>query len=276
MIRQNITDYLSNKKQQTEDLIVNTMAPALLFANNNKNDKFGNAYIFKRFGLAQSDSIKMSSQITTHYMEDNVARQDHWSIAPLSYSMSGLVGELVYSTPETWSNWVQQNVTDYLKPLSVLSPTFDSYTQSAINALQTVEASYKRYEQIARQIFSSFGALPTRQSNQEYLIKTLQNLRDNRQLVSVYTPFGTYDNLAIENISGTQNNSKYQSTIEISFIQWREVGTETREATEQDRALIAQYAKARVEQQGQASTRKSEAAKIVDGEIDFFGNPIKK
>ena len=269
-IKNKVTDFYN---KFMEDEAINT--PAMLFVEDKNNANFGNAYIFKRFGVAQADSIKISSQITTHYMEDNVARQDHWAIAPITYTMSGLVGELIYSPPEAWSGWVQEHVTDYLTPLSVLSPTFDSYTTSAINAVKAVEASFQRYKQIAKQFFNSFRKLPTKQTNQEYVISNLQSLRDNRQLVSVYTPFGVYDNLAIENISGTQNNSKYQSNLEISFTQWREVGTLSRKATEQDRALIAQYAKAEVEQQGQASTRVSELKDFKLGNKDFWGNPIK-
>ena len=249
-IKNNISDFLN--KHLKED--INT--PATLFIKDKDEAKFGNAYIFKKFGLAQADSLKLSSQITTHYMEDNVAYQDHWAIAPLSYTMSGLVGEIVYSTPSQWSSFIQDRFVDYLTPLQILSPTFDSYTQSAINTINAVEASYRRYEQIAKQFFQNLGILPTRQSSQEYLVSALTQLRDNRQLVSVYTPYGVYDNLAIQDISITQNNSKYQSQLEIQFVQWRNITTLTRKATKEEMSNVAQAQKAEVEQQGQASTTK--------------------
>ena len=208
-------------------------------------------------------------------MEDNVSRQDHWAISPITYSMSGLIGEVIYQPPTMWSSYVEQHFTDYLTPLSVLSPTFDNYTQTAINLVKQIEASYRRYEQIAKQFLQNFnsGSI-TRESNQEYIIKTLQELRDNRQLVNVYTPYGEYDSLAIQDISASQNNSKYQSNLEIQFVEWRNVSTRKREATEEDRAIFAQAQKAEVEQQGQASTRVSELKDWKLGNKDFWGNPI--
>lgn len=250
-IKNNISDFINNHYKETIN------APAMLFVKHDDKSKFGNIYIFQKFGISQADSIKLSSQITTHYMEDNVSAQDHWAIAPMTYTMSGLIGELIYQPPTKWSSFLEERFIDYLKPLSILSPTFDSYTQSAINAVQQIESSYRRYEQISKQIFQSYGQIPTRESNQEYVISALRQLRDNRQLVNVYTPYGTFNGLAIQDILATQNNSKYQSNLEIQFIEWRNAGkNKIREATEEDKASIAKYAKAQVEQQGQASTSK--------------------
>lgn len=253
-----ISDYI-NKFTKEE---INT--PAMLFVKANDKAKFGNIYIFERFGIAKADTIKFSSQITTHYMEDNVAYQDHWAISPVGYTMSGLVGEVIFSSPTKWSSFIQEHFTDYLSPLNVLSPTFDNYTQRAINTVNQIEASYRRYEQIAKQFFQSFGKIPTRVSNQEYVIKQLQSLRDNRQLVDVYTPFGEYKNLAIQDAQATQNGSKYQSSIEVQFLEWRNISTLKRVATEEEMATFAQAQKAEVEEQGQASTKKSTFATRYD------------
>ena len=246
----NVSDYINRLAEKEIN------APAALFVKNNDKAKFGNIYIFQKFGVAQADTIKMTSQITTHYMENNVSAQDHWAIAPITYTMSGLIGEVIWQQPTQWSSYIEERFTDYLAPLGALSPTFDNYTQAAINTVNQIEASYRRYEQIARQFFQSTGALPTRASNQEYLVNALRELRDNRQLVNVYTPFGEYKGLAIQEISATQNNSKYQSNLEISFTEWRNVETKKRKATKEEMADFARAQKAEVEQQGQASTTK--------------------
>lgn len=263
----NISDFINRFTKEEIN------APATLFVKDNDKSKFGNVYIFQKFGISQADTIKLSSQVTTHYMEDNVARQDHWAIAPVTYTMSGLIGELIYQPPTQWGAFVQERFTDYLAPLSVLSPTFDNYTQSAINVVKQIEASYRRYEQIAKQILQSFNQIPTRASNQEYLINSLKELRDNRQLVTVYTPYGEYNSLAIQDISATQNNSKYQSNLEIQFIEWRNTTTLKRKATQEDLSNVAQAQKAEVEQQGQASSKVSELKQWKKyGTIDFWGN----
>ena len=250
----NITDYLTDKTSYNTIQEVNN-SPAVLFSNTSVNREFGDIYLFKNFGSVRTNTIKLPSQITTHYMEDNTARQDHWAIPPITYTLSGLIGELVYTPPTKWSNYVRNNFVDYLSPLGVLSPTFDSYTQSAINTIQAIEASFNRYKQIITQTLDNINGANIRKDNQGRVIEWLQSLRDNRQLVDVWTPYGTYYNLGIVDISATQNNSKYQSELEIQFTQWRNVSTQTRDATEAEKSLLAKTIQAQEQEQGMASTQ---------------------
>jgi hypothetical protein len=249
-----ITDYLSNITQTRADneLLTN---PAMLFENKSDND-FGSVFLFERFGHAESDTYRISSQITDHYMEDNVARQDHWAIAPDTYILSGFIGEVVYQPPKMWRSKAEKYVTDYLKPLGMLSPTFDSYTQSALNIVQQVETSYRRYEQIARNIYANITGNTVRRHNQGYVIKILKLAQLQRQLFNVWTPYRTFENLAIQNISISQGDSKYKSRLEIEFKEWRNISTETREATkEEKKAYIARVQKMQSQDAGTAATQ---------------------
>ena len=232
-----------------------SMDPAVLFTSNSKNG-LGNIYLFEKFGVTTTNTIKFSSQITTHYMEDNSARQDHWAIQPIQYTLSGLIGEVIYTPPKLFTSFVQKYVTDYLKPLGTLSPVFDSYTQSAINTVQAVEASLRRYEQMAVNILNDITKYQnpaTRKTNQEIIANKLRELRNARQLVSVYTPYGQYNGLAIQDASLTQNNSKYQSNLEVQFIEWRDVTTQVRDATKEEQAMVIRMMKQQEQQQGNAS-----------------------
>lgn len=249
-----ITDYLSNKTQINADneLLTN---PAMLFENKSDND-FGSIFLFERFGHAESDTYRISSQITDHYMEDNVARQDHWAIAPDTYILSGFIGEVVYQPPKMWRSKAEKYVTDYLKPLGMLSPTFDSYTQSALNIVQQVETSYRRYEQIARNIYDNITGNSLKWHNQVYVMNILKYCQIHRQLFSVWTPYKTFKNLAIQNISITQNNSKYKSRLEIEFKEWRTISTEVREATKEEKqAYLARVQKMQSQDAGTAATQ---------------------
>lgn len=270
----NITDFLTDKTDFNTIQEVNNN-PAILFTNISTDREFGDIYIFKNFGQSKVNTIKLSSQITTHYMEDNTARQDHWSISPITYTLSGLIGELIYTPPKQWANFVENNIIDYLSPLGVLLPTFDSYTQSAINTVQAVEASYNRYRQIISQSLNKFNNNSIRKDNQGRIIEWLQSIRDNRQLVNIWTPYGEYSDLAITNISGTQNNSKYQSDLEIQFQQWKNISTSSRSATEEEKTYFAQCQSADTQQLGTASTRVSELKDFKLGNKDFWGNPTK-
>lgn len=269
-----IKDFLSDKAEQQE-LNKYQNQPALLFEN--KEGKFGNIYLFKKFGSESTNTLKLTSNITTHYMENNVSAQDHWAIAPLSYTLTGLIGEVI-NTSKIKNQEVtnQRDIIDYLEPLNILSPTFDTLTQSAINKKNAVIASLQRYEKIAKQIFAEINNIPTRIPNQQRVVEMLNTLRLNRQLVSVYTPYGVYEDLAIEDISITQNNSKYESNLEIKFIQWRNIETRLRAANKDDYALMAQFQKAQEEEQGAAAQKKiSELKQIYKYKTqDVWGNPL--
>lgn len=269
-----VKDFLSNKSEQSE-LTKLQNQPALLFEN--REGRFGNVFLFKKFGVEKTNTIKLSSSITTHYMENNTAAQDHWAIAPISYTMSGLIGEVINTTPIKNPEVRHRDLIDYLKPLGIISPTFDTLTQSAINKQNAIIASLHRYEQIARQVFADITNIPVAKSNQQRIIEMLDSLVVNRQLVSVYTPFGTYDNLAIQDVTITQSDSKYESNLEIKFIEWRNIETKKRKATKEDYAIMAQMQKAQEIQQGIAPQKISELKQIYKYKtMDFWGKSINE
>lgn len=253
--KQNVTDWLNNTKNKKLDN-ERLSDPAILFTNLDNNTKFGNVFLFERFGSTKSNTYNITSQITSHYMEDNVSRQDHWSISPDTYVLSGLIGEIVYTPPKQWQNFVQKNVTDYLKPLSMLSPAFDSYTQSALNLVQAVETSVRRYEQIARNLYEDFTNTVVK-SNQLKVAQIIKDLQVNRELVTIWTPYGTFSNMAILNAGFNQDESKYKSTLEIQLQKWRDISrAETREATDEEkRSYVAQVQKMREQDAGVAATQ---------------------
>jgi hypothetical protein len=251
--------------------------PAILFTNTSTSE-FGNVYIFEKFGVEKANTIKFSSSITTHYMEDNTARQDHWAINPVTYTLSGLIGEVVFTPPKQYANFVQKNIIDYLAPLSILSPTFDSYTQSAISTVAAIEASVNRYRQIFTQTLNNIQGIGNTniiKRSQSRVIEWLENLRDNRQLVNIWTPYGEYDNMAINDFQGSQNDSKFQSDLEIQFTQWRNVSTATRKATKEEQAYFCACQQAETQEIGTASTKYSDAKAIYKYKTqDFWGNPL--
>lgn len=228
---------------------------ALLFTNSQSNGKFGQIYLFSQFGIAENSTFTRKSQITTHYTEENYAINDHWAIEPIEYILSGLIGEVIYRPSKNWANKFQEKIPNYVKGLSVISPTFDNYTTSAINLAQAVEESYNRYKQLAKNALRSigYGSSPTT-SNQKKVADELNSLIDNKQLVSVYTPFGVFENMAILNASLTQEKSLYQSKLEVTLQEWRDTATKTRKATEHEKSELARIQSAISSNLGQASS----------------------
>jgi hypothetical protein len=228
---------------------------ALLFTNSQSNGKFGQIYLFSQFGIAENSTFTRKSQITTHYTEENYAINDHWAIEPIEYILSGLIGEVIYRPSKNWANKLQEKIPNYVTGLSVISPTFDNYTTSAINLTQAVEESYNRYKQLAKNALRSigYGSSPTT-SNQKKVADELNSLIDNKQLVTVYTPFGVLENMAILNASLTQEKSLYQSRLEVTLQEWRDTATRTREATEHEKSELARVQGAVSSNSGQASS----------------------
>ena len=241
---------------------------ALLFTNATTDNKFGQIYLFSQFGINTGNSFQKKSQITTHYTEENNAINDHWAIEPIQYSLSGLIGEIIYRPSKTWANKVESTIKNYVQPLSVLSPTFDSYTQSVVNLSQAIEESYKRYEQTAKKALRSIGiGENVATCNQKKVAEELNKLVDNRQLIRIYTPYGELSNMAIVSVNINQENSKFQSTLEITLQEWKETASETREATEHEKSELAKIQSAVTSSLGQASTVDEDVNKTLASRI---------
>ncbi len=262
-IKKSISDFTKNKLKpfgdDTSRAIINV--PSKLFDNASTSSKFGNLYLFQSFGQAGNCGLQLNSQITTHYTEENYAINDHWAVEPTKYTLSGLIGEVIYRDSTNWSNQAIGRIKNYLAPLGVISPSFDSYTQSAINLTNQVEETYRRYEQTAKQALRSAGiSQGVTTSNQEYVVTQLETLVKNRVLVSIYTPYGTYTDMAITGVNVNQENSLYSSRLEVQLQQWHNVETKTRDATADEKAELARIQSALSSEGGIASTSEVETS----------------
>lgn len=263
-IKNNIINWANNiDNPQNTDM-------ALLFTKSN-TAHLPQIYLFSKFGIAQGAEIGLQSQITTHYTEENSAVNDHWAIAPMTYSVSGLIGELLYAAPTKWMNYIEAKTPKMLDALNFISPTLDNYTQAAYNITQQIEADVERYRQVLRQGLSSLGFIEEgiAKTNQEYVFSRLQELQYSRQLVQVETPYGSFSNMAITNIRLSQKNNRYISNLTVDFQQWRDVkAAATRAATASEKADMAKLQQALTENQGVASTQEVQRTglkTIVDG-----------
>lgn len=269
--------YKSSVGELPTDLQGNPI-PALLFANAKNNDKFGDLYLFNNFGISGGDTLTSTSEITTHYTEDNYSIQDHWAIPPRTYTLNGYIGELIYRPSEQWSNWLQENVTDYLAPLSIISPTVSSYVDSAINLTHQIEANYQKFSKYAENIMRSInslgvgGSISNKDTNAMQVYQTLEKLKQNRILVSVYTPYETLDNMAITNITvNGQENTKYLTNISVTLQEYRTTSTMVRKATSNEVSkLLGSQASSEVNN-GQATTKEVYRSQLKTTLLQFQG-----
>ena len=219
--------------------------------------------MFNNFGYATSNNIQTTSNITTHFTEQNVTINDHWAINPEQYSLSGVIGEVVYNKPHLFTDFIQKRVTNYLAPLTMLSPTINSYTQSAINLTAQIEATLNRYGTIAQNIYQQYKNNSLKLiSNQQLLYNSLRSLEINRQLVTVYTPYKELTNMAVTSVIMRQDDSTMRSTIEINLQEWRDTATLTRKATQNELAGFASMQQSQTQDTGVATTQKKELSSI--------------
>ena len=217
-IKDGIIDYLNQEE--------NKLVGGVLFSDSTN----GQILLFNKFGVCTNNNLSLKSEITNHYTEENYWINDHWAVTPPQYTLSGLIGEVVYTVPDGWANKVESlyGVTG-LGALSVISPKLGSYTSGVLNITRKVQSVVQKYANIAKNTIKQVGNLLTKgkykNTNQRKVLDELETLMNNRTLCTVYTPYGIYKNLAIIAINIRQGqNTKFISEVEITFQKWRSVG----------------------------------------------------
>lgn len=168
--------------------------------------------------IVEDDGSDLESDITDHYVEDNTAVQDHIALRPETVTVSGRVAELVRAVP------VSRAVAPVTNPLPLvldLMPTLTPGSQERVDAellAQTegdavilyADSLYGFYENNARQ--------QPGQTKQSYIYGFFYQLWKGRQLFSVETPWGIFENMAILNAQVKQGaESRSVSEFSITF-----------------------------------------------------------
>lgn len=218
------------------------------------------------FDIITEHSINIENNITDNYLENNTAIQDTIAHSPITMTLSGMVGELVY-VPSTnnqrflnqvyktlnqnkdgdyYNNYV---VTDKLSAIAQLYPPVDNVTQLAKNAIVYVEDTIDRYKKIYR----NFKRNIKEKTRLEQVFKDLKDLRDLNTELIVTTPFGNFTNMYIQSINCSQGNENHVGNISVALKQLYFTDVLV---TETDTNVLAKYekaARAQVENCGKAN-----------------------
>lgn len=216
------------------------------------------------FDVITEHSVNIENNITDNYLENNTAIQDTIAHAPITVTLSGLIGELVY-VPSTNNNRFLNKfykllneesknairdyaVTNKLSTIGQLLPPVDNITQLAKNSVVYVEDTIDRYKKIYKNFtrnMNDYGRL------QEVYLKLIKLRKLNTAFV-VMTPFDCFYNMYIQNISLSQANENHIANISITF---KELNFTDVQVTEANQAVLARYNKevqAQVENNGKA------------------------
>lgn len=176
------------------------------------------------FDVIEEHSISLQSQITDNWMENNSVVSDHIANQPITVTLRGLSGEVVYipSTSEGWLNDLNNKIPlsvaqtfNKLSPVAALIPPVSNLTQIAKNALTYVESSFKRY----KKIIDNFKNPQLKQTRLRKIYQELSEIREGKLPLLVQTPYVALDNMYIQSLVLRQGNQNFITDIELTLKQ---------------------------------------------------------
>ncbi|MGE4515213.1 MAG: phage baseplate protein [Chryseobacterium sp.] len=184
------------------------------------------------FDIPDTESLNMQSDITDHFTEDNSFIQDHIVNLPITITLSGFIGELVYEKPDGVSGAAQE-VQNRLE--TVEAYTGDKTPQAIQNEQETIGQAQRAISAINQNIDRTQNTIellegdegPER-TRQEKAYSKLYSLWTSKTIMTVQTPWRYFESMAITSISFSQDSTTQQiSDITVSLKEFRTAETKT-------------------------------------------------
>lgn len=176
------------------------------------------------FDLVNDDGAELESDITDHYVEENVPVQDMIALRPEIVTVSAQIAELVKRMPTVAR---VAPTTNPLPNIGGLEPALSPGAQAQQDATTQATADDNAAVTSAQSLYGYYNArLPQQpnQTKQSVIYGYFYQLWKGRQLFSVETPWGFFTNMAILSISARQpEQSKSVSEFNITFKKIRTV-----------------------------------------------------
>lgn len=163
------------------------------------------------FDINMTEEINNSAQITDHYSEDNTYLNDHIAISPMVITITGKMGELVFTKSEGLE--FLKAMVNRLTPLGVLTP---SQSTKATQYLAKAEVMRSAYDSLDKSIGNLADTLAgrTTKTKQSEAYSKLQEIFLTKKLITVETPWNTFSNMVIESFTANQDDT---TTMETTF-----------------------------------------------------------
>lgn len=218
------------------------------------------------FDTITSEELKMQSDITDQYIEDNSTIQDHIAIKPTELTIRGLVAEISYvkEPQEVLEKALLEAQEEAKIKKSVfeiagnIAPILSNYMNVAIGVANYVQDTvskithtYPKAEEIyqkskqkvlngVNKVKNKLGFKEKEQNNlvakdmssasgteQLQVSAMLKDYMENRKPVQWSNSYGIFESYYITNFTLTQSESKYVSELSISLKQLRTTQTQT-------------------------------------------------
>ena len=243
------------------------------------------------FDIITEHSLSVQNQITDNFLENNTAVQDHIAHSPLTITLSGLSGDVVYTSDRSVEDFlyqlyktkIQTNIQETatkLTGLSVLAPRVNNLMQKAFNKVAQVSTSVARYVGIVRSFRNTNSPVDyytgVNQIHQNVRLKEvykkLKRLSDENTSMWVHTPWGDFTDMYIQSITLRQENVNFITDLEITLKQLR--FAEVTHAGVDEKVMSTYNAQAQSDLENNGKTQgksKSILAKMYDGEPIGWG-----
>ena len=183
------------------------------------------------FDIPGDDEIRLRSQVTNYFLENNKSVQDNVAVEPATMTLRGLVAELSLGIP---LNPPVQTSADALPILPAMTPpqTPQQNQNSMLAAFQAAVAKASAQGQAeadgtSQSLYQYFGN-PAGVTKQTSAFLYFRELQTGQQLVSVETPWGIFPQCAIIEVRVMQDaRSKYVSDFTVTFQEMRFSGDAT-------------------------------------------------
>lgn len=179
------------------------------------------------FDYQGDDTVDMNNDVTDHFLEDNTAVQDHIGVRPITVTMRGLISELALA--QSVANSISAALASVENQLSQASAYLGAYTPgvtqrmfAAITQAQNLAIQVEQAAARAAQIASFFFPGPAQLNRLQAGYAELNSLYKAGTLFTVFTPFETFDNMAITSIKAVQpERSKTVADVTVTMKQLR-------------------------------------------------------
>lgn len=246
------------------------------------------------FDIVNDDTVSYSAQITDNWIESNSTIQDHIAISPITVTMKGLCGELVYEAKQAeldyktelalankrnaedeillsfgdWGDIV--NVDGKLTAISAYAPQLSNITQKAQNMWDLHQASSQKARRISNILtgrtnksltsqMNSYNGLSSnaRESRLKRVGEEFRKALVGRKSFTVTTPFGTFEDMFLQSVTLHQGNEDFAGDINITLKQIRYANTLTTKADEEVLSQLNALAQASEQNYGYAQSNNS-------------------
>lgn len=178
-----------------------------------------------KLDIIGNETISAGSDVTDHYVETNVAFQDHITRKPLVYTVEGEIGELAYYNKDL-NNSMIQGLTTKLTPITTFLPSVSKKMYGVMDKATKVLDLVDSVDNFVTKWVKLFkGDTSTLQSNAFCYLLSLWYIR---KPITIQTAWRKLSNYVITNIEFNQpRETRDKTKIKISFKEFRQVQSRT-------------------------------------------------